>query len=99
MELEGEIKNLPYELRKKIYDEIVKIDLDEHDAFVKEGKAKGEDVVGATYETDVPGLIFMIGHDNIVIFITTLIKDTGEKKVMVVKIPRGEEHKLIEDKP
>lgn len=97
MGLEGAVKDLPYEVRKLIHDEAIKIDLEEHDAFVKEEKDKGEDVTGASYETDVPGLMFMVGPDDIVAFITTLIQDTGEKKVLSLRLPRNEIAKLIEE--
>jgi len=98
MELEGEIKDLPYELRKKVYDEVVKIDLDEHDAFVKEQQSKGVDAGGASYKTNVPGIKLMITPKNIIASVVLLIRDTGEKKVMTFGFPRGEEYKLMEEK-
>lgn len=99
MKLEGEIKELPYELRKLIYEEITKMDFEEHDVYIKKQQDKGGDAYAATYETDVPGLKFMIGPDNIVVSVVMLIQETGEKKPMIMKFPRGEEHILIEDKP
>lgn len=94
----GSIKDLPYSLRKKIYDEIMKIDFEEHDSYIKKLRDEGKDGWVARYETDVPGLVFVIGPDSeeILVLASILIQETGEKKVMAARFSRGEEHKLQE---
>lgn len=95
----GSIKDLPYSLRKKIYDEIMKIDFEKHNSYIKKLQDEGKDGWAARYETDIPGLIFVIGPDSeeILVLINMLIQETGEKMVMAARFSRGEENKLSEE--
>ncbi len=96
----GKIEELPYSLRKTIYDEFIKIDLKEHRDYIKRLRGEGKESYTAGYESDVPGLTFMIGPsggcEEVIILMNMLIQETGQKKVMALKFRIGEESKLLE---
>lgn len=94
---EGKKEDLPYELRKMIYDECMKIDLKEHDDYFRKLHNEGKDGYAAGYKSDIPGLSFLIGPpgEEIIVLINVLVQETGEKNVMALKFRVGEEHTLI----
>lgn len=77
----------------------MKIDLKEHDDYIKKLHDEGKDGYAAGYESDIPGLNFLIGppggSEEIIVLINVLVQETGEKNVMALKFRIGEEHTLI----
>ncbi len=97
----GKIGDLPYSLRKTIYDEFMKIDMNEHEEYLKELQAEGKEGYAAGWKPDIPGLSFLmppLGGETIVVLMNILVQETGEKKVMTLNFINGEESKLLEKK-
>lgn len=93
----GKITDLPYELRKLIYDEFVKIDFKEHEDYIKKLQSEGKEGYTAGYKSDISGLSFIIGPGakEIIVLLNVSIQETGEKRVLTLKFFRDKKHVLI----
>lgn len=92
----GTIKDFPPWFRKKIYECIKQIDIDEIDEMLKDPDA------GAISCTEFKGLNIIIGKDKIIVFVRTGYYDTsvekmGEDKIFTFNIPRNELEDLIKE--
>ncbi len=97
----GKKSDLPYELRKLIYDEYIKIDFKEHSNYIKKLHDEGKEGYAAGWETDIQGLSFIIGSPDkeIIVLMNVLDQDTGKMKVMALKFLYGKERTLIPEYP
>lgn len=93
----GDMRDLPIEVRQKVYDFISGIDLAADDAMREEGK------YGMYSDDDVPGLHAVVASDKIVVILKMGVYDLESKSindeiVMSVGIPRNDIAALIKEK-
>jgi len=92
----GDIRGLPLEIRKKIYDFIKEIDLKKDD----EMRAEGE--YGIYSDDGVPGLRALVAEDRIIVImklgVYNTIKETVvDELVFAAGVPRNDVDVLVRD--